>query len=108
MSFEEQVRPPESIEKEQVYDFTQEFDDYGYVDSFTASAQNTPQNVLDVVCNTCCDSGYEEANDDEKKSKNNLQTDPSDVNQTYLLLLKLDESEFCGTGTSSLSCPLHL
>lgn len=76
MSFEDQGRPPESIEEEQIDDFTQEFDVYGYVDSLTASAQNTPQNVLDVVCNTCCDSGYEEANDDEKnvEEKSNLLT----------------------------------
>lgn len=62
---EDQGRPPEIIEEEDL-ELVQDFDVYGYVDSLTASAQNTPQNVLDVACNTCCDSGYEEANDDEK------------------------------------------
>ncbi|KAK3095397.1 hypothetical protein FSP39_014175 [Pinctada imbricata] len=39
--------------------FVEEFDIVGYVDSLTASAVTTPQNILDLQCNNC-DSGYED------------------------------------------------
>ncbi|XP_071167711.1 uncharacterized protein [Mytilus edulis] len=85
MSCVDKGRPPEVVEEEEEEDqeFIQDFDVYGYVDSLTASAQNTPQNVLDVACNTCFDSGYEEANDDEKvqEEKSNWLT----VNESHRL-----------------------
>ncbi|XP_052100617.1 uncharacterized protein LOC127734665 isoform X1 [Mytilus californianus] len=85
MSCEDKGRPPEVVKEEEEEDieFIQDFDVYGYVDSLTASAQNTPQNVLDVACNTCFDSGYEEANDDEKvqEEKSNWLT----VNESHRL-----------------------
>lgn len=72
-SVEDKGRPPEcKAAEDQEVELAQEFDVYGYVDSLTASAQHTPQNLLDVACSTCFDSGYEEANDEDKVTEEKI------------------------------------